>query len=439
MRFGKEVFMAKSNGKKAGVTKKIFISLLLGVLAGMVLHYWIPAGSIRDQFIINGVFYVVGNGFLRAMQMLVVPLVFCSLVVGSMSIGDTKSMGKIGGKTILFYLLTTAIAITLALGIGYLFQPGKGLDITAIESSEVIINESTGFADTLLNIIPSNPVKSLVEGNMLQIIVFALLVGVILAKLGTKVEVVGKFFAESNDIMMEMTNIVMKFAPYGVFCLIAKTFSEIGLGAFIPLLKYIIAVYVSLLLHCLVTYMGLFKGITKLNPVIFIKKFFPVMGFAFSTASSNATIPYSIETLEKEIGVPNKIASFTIPLGATINMDGTAIMQGVAVMFAAQAFGIHLTPSMLVTVVATATLASIGTAGVPGVGLITLSMVFTSVGLPIEAIALIMGVDRIIDMTRTAVNIVGDAICSTIIAHQEGVLDLEVYSNEKELQNVIVE
>lgn len=431
--------MAKSNKKKSGVTKKIFMSLLLGILMGIILYYWVPAGSIRDQFIINGVFYVVGNGFLRAMQMIVVPLVFCSLVVGSMSIGDTKSMGKIGGKTILFYLLTTAIAITLALGIGYFFQPGSGLDIAAIESADVTINKSNSFADTLLNIIPSNPVKSLVEGNMLQIIVFALLIGVILAKLGAKVEVVGKFFAEANDIMMEMTNIVMKFAPYGVFCLIAKTFSEIGLDAFIPLLKFIVTVYVALALHCFVTYMGMFKGMTKLSPRIFIKKFFPVMGFAFSTASSNATIPYSIETLEKKIGVPNHIVSFTIPLGATINMDGTAIMQGVAVMFAAQVFGIHLTPAMLVTVIATATLASIGTAGVPGVGIITLSMVFTSVGLPMEAIALIMGVERIIDMARTSVNIVGDAICSTIIAHQEGVLDLSVYSNVNELQSTIAE
>lgn len=427
--------MAKVQRKKMSITKKIFISLLLGILMGMVLHYMVPEGTFRDDVIINGVFYVVGNGFLRAMQMLVVPLVFCSLIVGSMSMGDTKSMGKIGGKTILFYLVTTAIAITLALGVGFLLRPGTGLDVDSIQSTEVTIAESTSFADTLLNIIPSNPIKSLAEGNMLQIIVFALLIGIILAKLGNKADTVGKFFSQANDVMMEMTNIVMKFAPYGVFCLIAKTFAGIGLDALLPLLKYIVAVYIALAIHCVVVYMLFLKGLTRLNPVIFIKKFFPVMGFAFSTASSNATIPYSIETLEQKIGVPNRIASFTIPLGATINMDGTAIMQGIAVMFAAQAFGIELTPSMIVTVIATATLASVGTAGVPGVGLITLSMVFTSAGLPIEAIALIMGVDRIVDMARTAVNIVGDAVCSTIIAHQEKALDVDQY-NSTELTDI---
>ena len=413
--------------KKINITLKIFISLILGLAVGLVLYYFVPKGTLRDDFLINGVFYVIGNGFLRAMQMLVVPLVACSLIVGAMSIGDVKSMSKIGGKTILFYLATTAIAITLALFAGFLFTPGKGLDMSAIESSEVIINESTGLADTILNIIPSNPIASLANGNMLQIIVFALLVGIILAKLGDKAKTVGKFFQESNDIMMEMTNIVMKMAPYGVFCLIAKTFAGIGFEAFVPLIKYILTVLLALAIHCFFVYPLFLKGLTGLNPVKFIRKFFPVMGFAFSTASSNATIPYSIETLEKKVGVSTRIASFTVPLGATINMDGTAIMQGVAVMFAAQAFGYQLTLPMILTVIATATLASIGTAGVPGVGLITLSMVFSSVGLPIEAIALIMGVDRIIDMSRTAVNIVGDAVCSTIIAHQEGLVDTEVY------------
>ena len=414
--------------KKRSVTKRIFISLILGIVTGIIIHYLVPEGFIRDSLLMNGIFYVIGNGFLKAMQMLVVPLVLCSLIVGTMSIGDTKSMGKIGGKTILFYLFTTAVAITLALGIGYILKPGMGLNPSSIEHAEVAIAESTSFADTVLNMIPSNPIAALTNGNMIQIIVFALLVGLILAKLGDKASTVAKFFQESNDVMMEMTNIVMKFSPIGVYCLIAKTFAGIGLEAILPLMKYIIAVFVALIIHCFVVYLMFLRGFTKLNPMIFIKKFFPVMGFAFSTASSNATIPYNIETLEKKIGVPNRIASFTIPLGATINMDGTAIMQGVAVMFAAQAFGIEMTPSMFFTVIITATLASIGTAGVPGVGLITLSMVFASVGLPVEAIALIMGVDRIIDMARTAVNIVGDAVCSTIIASQEGLLDREVYN-----------
>lgn len=414
--------------KKMSITKKIFISLVLGMICGIALHYLVPNSWFRDTFLLEGVFYLFGNGFLRAMQMLVVPLVACSLIVGTMSIGNTKNMGKIGGKTIVFYLMTTAIAISVALGTGFLFGPGKQLDLSAASAVEITIPEKTTAVDTLLNIIPSNPIASLSDGHMLQIIVFALLIGLVIAKLGEKAATVGKFFAEFNDIMMEMTSLVMKFAPYGIFCLIAKTFSGIGLDALLPLVKYISTTYFALIIHCLIIYMLFLWIFTKLNPITFIKKFLPVMGFAFSTASSNATIPFSIETLEKKMGVSTKITSFTIPLGATINMDGTAIMQGVAVMFAAQAYGIELTLPMILTVIATSTLASVGTAGVPGVGIITLSMVFISVGLPIEAISLIMGVDRIVDMARTAVNVVGDSVCSMVIAKQEGLLDQEKYN-----------
>ena len=226
-----------------------------------------------------------------------------------------------------------------------------------------------------------------------------------------------------------MTMMVMSLAPIGVFCLISRTFANIGFSAFVPLAKYMIGVLIALAIQCFVVYMALLKVFTGLNPVIFIKNFFPVMAFAFSTATSNATIPMSIDTLSKKMGVSKKISSFTIPLGATINMDGTAIMQGVAVVFAAQAFGIHLSMTDYLTVIGTATLASIGTAGVPSVGLVTLTMVFNSVGLPVEAIGLIMGIDRILDMTRTAVNITGDAVCTTIVANQNKALDREVFNN----------
>lgn len=415
--------------KKLGLTTKIFISLLLGAITGIVFHYQVPSGYVKDTIFVDGIFYVVGNGFLRAMQMLVVPLVFSSLICGSMSMGDTKKLGKVGIKTLLFYLFTTAIAITIAIGIGRLIQPGLGLDISSIQPEEINVAETEGFAETLLNIIPVNPVDALASGTMLQIIVFALLIGIILAKLGEKCSTVARFFGEFNDIMMEMTNIVMKLAPYGVFCLIAKTFAGIGFSVFLPLLKYMGAVLLALGVQGFVIYEILLKIFTGLNPIIFIKKFLPVMGFAFSTATSNATIPLSIDTLEEKIGVSRRISSFTIPLGATINMDGTAIMQGVAVVFAAQAFAIPLTGADYLTVIATATLASIGTAGVPGVGLITLTMVFASVGLPVEAIALIMGIDRIIDMSRTAVNITGDAICTAIVAHQDNSLDKDIYND----------
>lgn len=421
----------KKGKKKIGLTTKIFIALLFGAVFGMVLCYLIPAGEIRDEIIVDGVLYVIGQGFIRLMKMLVVPLVFCSLVCGSMAIGDTKKLGTVGVRTIVFYLVTTALAITIALGIGNLLDPGKGLDMSAVQSNAASVEamEAASLSETLLNIIPDNPIGSLAAGNMLQIIVFALIIGVILAKLGERTETVANFFSQFNDIMMEMTMMVMSLAPVGVFCLIARTFAGIGFGAFLPLGKYMIAVLLALALQCTVVYLGLLKVFTGLNPVKFIRNFFPVMAFAFSTATSNATIPLSIDTLAKKMGVSKKISSFTIPLGATINMDGTAIMQGVAVVFAAQAFGIHLEMIDYITVIGTATLASIGTAGVPSVGLVTLTMVFNSVGLPVEAIGLIMGIDRILDMTRTAVNITGDAVCTTIVAHQNKALDREVFKN----------
>lgn len=417
--------------KKMGLTTKIFVALIVGALFGMVLHYIVPSGHIKDHILVEGILYIVGQGFIRLMKMLVVPLVFCSIVCGSMAIGDTKKLGTVGVRTLAFYLTTTALAICVALAMGNLLDPGVGLDMSAISANaaEVQTMESTSMAQTILNIIPDNPIGALATGNMLQIIVFALIVGVILAKLGEKTETVGNFFSQFNDIMMEMTMMVMSLAPIGVFCLISRTFAGIGFSAFLPLAKYMIGVLLALCVQCFIVYLGLLKIFSGLNPIKFIKNFFPVMAFAFSTATSNATIPLSIDTLAKKMGVSKRISSFTIPLGATINMDGTAIMQGVAVVFAAQAFGIVLTPADYVTVIGTATLASIGTAGVPSVGLVTLTMVFNSVGLPVEAIGLIMGIDRILDMARTAVNITGDAVCTTIVAHQNNAIDREVFKN----------
>ena len=421
----------KKEKKKLGLSTKIFIALLTGAVCGVLIHYYMPEGYFRDTILINGILYVLGNGFIRLMQMLVVPLVFCSLVCGAMAIGDTKTLGTVGVKTILFYLCTTALAICVALGIASLINPGVGLNIALPEDATEVATTQVDFAETLLNIIPKNIFTSLSAGDMLPIIFFALFVGILLAAMGNRVSTVANFFSQFNDIMMEMTIAVMKAAPVGVFCLIAKTFAGIGFDAFVPMLKYMGSVILALAVQCFVVYQVMLFVFTRLNPFKFIKKFFPVMTFAFSTSTSNATIPLSIDTLYKKIGVSKQISSFTIPLGATINMDGTSIMQGVAVVFAAQAFGIHLTPMDYVTVIGTATLASVGTAGVPSVGLVTLTMVFNSVGLPVEAIGLIMGIDRILDMTRTAVNITGDAVCTTIVAHQNGALDKKVF-NETE-------
>ena len=422
---------AEKTKKKIGLSTQIFIALLIGALFGVVIHYWIPSSYIKDTVIVEGVLYVVGQGFIRLMQMLVVPLVFCSLICGSMAIGDTKTLGKVGVKTIGFYLVTTALAVCVALGSALLINPGRGLDMDAVQKGTVSsTTEATSLVDTLLNIIPKNPVQSMANGDMLPIIVFALFVGILLAKLGTRGSVVANFFSQFNDVMMEMTMAIMKIAPIGVFCLIARTFATVGFSAFAPMLKYMGNVTLALAIQCLVVYQILLFVFTRLNPFKFIKKFLPVMGFAFSTATSNATIPMSIDTLSKKMGVSKQISSFTIPLGATINMDGTSIMQGVAVVFIAQAYGIPLTMGNLATVVVTATLASIGTAGVPSVGLVTLAMVLNSVGLPTEGIALIMGIDRILDMIRTAVNITGDAVCTTIVCHQEGSLNREVFNKD---------
>ena len=416
--------------KKIGLTTKIFIALIAGAIFGIILCYLVPSGHVRDDIVVEGILYVIGQGFIRLMKMLVVPLVFCSLVCGSMAIGDTKKLGTVGVRTLIFYLFTTALAITVALTVGNIIDPGVGLDMSAIKTNaaDVAQMEATSLTDTLLNIIPDNPVNSLASGSMLQIIVFALIIGVILAKLGDRAETVSNFFGQFNDIMMEMTMMVMSLAPIGVFCLISKTFAGLGFSAMVPMFKYMGAVLLALVIQCCGVYQILLALLTRLNPLRFLKKFAPVMGFAFSTATSNATIPMNIDTLEEKIGVNRRISSFTIPLGATINMDGTSIMQGVAVVFVAQAFGIQLSPADYLTVIATATLASIGTAGVPSVGLVTLAMVFDSVGLPVAGIGLIMGIDRILDMARTAVNITGDAVCTTIVAHQDGALDKSVFN-----------
>lgn len=414
--------------KKIGLTTKIFIALLLGALAGIVIHYLMPAGTLRDEILVNGIFYVIGQGFIRLMQMLVVPLVFFSIICGASAIGDTKTLGSVGLKTIGFYLITTALAITVAIVSALIVRPGVGVDLSNVIKSEIAATESTSLSETLLNIIPTNPIRALAEGSMLQIILFALIVGVILAKLGDRVETISNLCSQGNAVMMEMTVMVMELAPVGVFCLIAKTFSTSGFESFIPMIKYVLNVLGALAIQGFGVYLLLLFLFTRLNPFKFIKKWLPVMSFAFSTATSNATIPLSIETLFNKVGVSKKISSFTIPLGATINMDGTAIMQGVAAIFTAQIFGIDLGISDYLTVIATATLASIGTAGVPSVGLITLTMVFNSIGLPIEGIALIMGIDRILDMARTAINVTGDAVCTIIVSDQNKALDRQVYN-----------
>ncbi|NLV76740.1 MAG: dicarboxylate/amino acid:cation symporter [Tissierellia bacterium] len=420
------------NKKQKSSTMKIFMGLLLGVIIG-ILVYNLPSGTFKDSILIGGIFELLGQVFLRGIMMMVIPLVFISLVNGVASIGDIKKLGRVGGRTIVFYLATTAFAVSLALFLGYIMKPGIGLDLGAIEQIETTVSEKIPLVQVLFEMIPKNPISAMAEGNMLQIIVFAIITGVGLSVLGDRVNIIIRIFEQLNELVMQMVNFVMIFAPIGVFGLIAKTFATVGYTVLIPLLKYIITVYIGFILHAGVVYSGILKGFTGLSPKKFYKKFFPVMSVAFSTASSNATVPINLDVNEKQLGVSKNIASFTIPLGATINMDGTAIMQGVTTFFIAQVYNVPLSIEAILTVVLTATLASIGTAGVPGAGTIMLSMVLQSIGLPLEGIGLIMGIDRIIDMGRTTVNVTGDAVCTTIIAKMEGELDEKIFNSDPKL------
>lgn len=393
-----------------------------------------PESKLIDEIIVGKGMAFIGSLFIRAIKMLVAPLVFFSIVCGSSSIGDIKKLGRVGGKTLGFYLTTTAIAISISIALALLINPGIGLDLSQISSQQPTIKEAVPLGDVLLNMIPKNPIKALADGEMLQIIVFSILLGIAMSLVGEKAEPVKRVFDGMNEMMLKMVTMIMYIAPIGVFGLLVKTFSELGFEAMIYLGKYMLTVIFALIVHGVVTYLGALKTLGKVSPIQFIKNFAPAMSVAFSTATSSGTLPVTTEMVEERCGVSKEVASFTLPLGATINMDGTAIMQGVAVIFIAQVYGITLTVPQILTVVMTATLASVGTAGVPGVGLITLSMVLQAVNLPVEGIGLIMGIDRILDMTRTAVNITGDAVCTILIAKSESEFDEDIfYKDNKEI------
>ncbi|PIC73407.1 dicarboxylate/amino acid:cation symporter [Sporosarcina sp. P26b] len=400
------------------LARNIVIALIAGVIAGLLLNIFSPdIFSKVDAFL----FKPLGTIFLNLMKMLVVPVVFISIALGTVGIGDPKKLGRIGGKTIGYFLITTAIAIVIAISLGLLVKPGEGGNF---ETANAVYEaqEAPPVAETLLGIIPTNPISAMAEGNMLQIIFFAALVGFGMAMLGNKVERVKELFEQVNELIMYLITFVMKFAPYGAFGLIASAVGSQGIDALKVMGMYMGVVLGALLIHTIVVYGGSVALIGKRNPIWFFKNFFPAQVVAFSTASSAATLPISMKTAQEKLKVPESISSFTQSLGATINMDGTAIMQGAAVIFIAQAYDIQLSLGQLLTVVLTAVLASIGTAAVPGAGLIMLAMVLTSVGLPVEGIALVLGVDRLLDMVRTAVNITGDAACAVVVAKTEGVL-----------------
>ena len=416
------------------LTMKVVIAMVAAIVTGSITQQILAIEDLNeivrqvlDEVLVNGLFYVVGQIFVASLKVLVVPLVFISLVCGVCQLQGHSSLGKLSAKAIGLYLLTTAIAISLALFFAEMIAPGSGINLTTDASYSP--PEAMPISQVFINIFPNNPIKAMAEGNMLQVIVFAILIGLAISRSGEHGRRLAEQFNDWNEIMMTLVTLLMKLAPYGVFCLLFSLFARQGLGVVGDLAVYMITVVLVLMIHALIVYPSLLRTMAGLNPFIFLRKLRQVQLFAFSTASSSATIPVTLKTVEKRLGVKNRIASFTVPLGATINMDGTAIMQGVATAFIAQAFGLELSLTDYLTVIATATLASIGTAGVPGVGLVTLALVLQQVGLPVEGIALIIGVDRILDMIRTAVNVTGDAMVSSVVATSEGELDKDIFND----------
>ncbi|MDG1122776.1 MAG: dicarboxylate/amino acid:cation symporter [Glaciecola sp.] len=423
---------------KYSLTARIFIGMIAGVLIGFLFKLIMGesgdlqfsalgiAFSIKAIFI-DGIFTGLGQIFIASLKMLVVPLVFVSLVCGTSSLSEPSKLGRLGGKSVGLYVMTTAIAVATAICMALLIAPGEGLNLTT--EAQFTSKEAPNIVQVFVNMFPANPIASMAEGNMLQIIVFAVLFGIAVSMAGDTGKRVSAAFNDINTVIMNIVTMVMNLAPYGVFVLMAKLFATIGLDTILGLAKYFFLVFGVLVMHAVITYPIIFKSLSGLNPIILLRKMRNTALFAFSTSSSNATLPITMDTAKNRLGVKSSVSSFTIPLGATINMDGTAIMQGVATVFIAQVYGVDLSVTDFLMVILTATLASIGTAGVPGVGLIMLAMVLQQVNLPVEGIALIIGVDRLLDMTRTAVNVTGDCMVACIVAKSEGELDEAVFND----------
>ena len=417
------------------LTSRIILAMLLATIGGISLKFFNDGGYLGSfgelilvDFFTEGVLDIIGQIFIASLRLVIVPLVFFSLVCGVVSISSTSRLGSISIKTLSLYLLTTAIAISVALAFALLFNPGVGIDLalpTSFESAS-----APSLKEVVINIFPTNPVAAMAEGNMLQIIVFSLLFGIALKSLGSAGESLKRSFEVLNELMINLVKMLIELAPYGIFALLFSLFAVQGFGMIGDLAKYFFLLVFVLIFHAFFTYGSLLSILGGVNPVLFFTKVRSLAVFAFSTSSSSATMPITLDTVKNQLGVRPSIGSFTVPLGATINMDGTAIMQGIATVFISQAYNIDLTMIDYLMVILTATLASIGTAGVPGVGLIMLAMVLEQVGLPVEGIALIIGVDRLLDMTRTAVNVCGDAMVSCVVAISEDEFDSEIFSSK---------
>lgn len=409
------------------LTRRIVIAMLAGIALGAALNLAGPQAWVQS-FVLDGAFKVVGTLFVSALKMMVVPLVFVSLVAGVTALGDLSALGRIGVRTLGLYVATTALAIVIALTLAAAVGPGHGFD-AGTPTARFDAQPAPPITQMLTDTVPTNPVAAMAEGNMLQIIVFALLFGAAVTAAGARGRHVLNLFSDLDAVIMHMVEWIMRLAPWGVFALITPTFAAQGLDLLLPLAAYVLTLTAVLAIQLFVVYPSMVRMLAGLSPRRFVAKLRDPATFAFSTASSGATIPVTLRTVEKRMGVDNSIAAFTVPMGATINMDGTAMMQGVATVFIANVYGVDLSMADFLMVVLTATLASIGTAAIPSVGLVTLTMVLVQVGLPVEGIALIIGVDRLLDMLRTVVNVAGDCAVSCVIARQEGALDETVYND----------
>jgi Na+/H+-dicarboxylate symporter len=414
---------------------QLYNKILIGLIAGAVVGAIANIGGIEPLQNVLSALEPLGTAFINLITMIVIPLVVASLLVGTASLGDLRKLGRIGGKTLVYYMLTTAAAVTIGLVLSNLIRPGSRVSAATRDELSAryggdaaarmdLANNAPGWVETLLGIIPRNPVQAAAEMDLLPLIFFTICFGAALTVVQTdRREAVLTFFHGINDASMTLINWIMELAPYAVFVLIAAVVGNFGFDLLQSLLIYTVVVFSGLMLHAFGTYGLILKFVARLNPAAFYKRIAAVPLFAFSTSSSNATLPLTIETAEEKVGVSNEVASFVLPLGATINMDGTALYQAVAVMFIAQIYGIPLDLADQMIIVLTATLASVGAAGVPSAGIITLIIVLNSVGLQgqVQAgIALILGVDRILDMVRTAVNVTGDLTASAVIARSEG-------------------
>lgn len=418
------------------LSTKIMISMVLGIMAG-VIYTFIPEDltlfdSSIKQFLndnlFEGLFLLAKTWFVNALKLIVVPLVLVSLVCGTCSLSDPNKLGTMTLRASGLYLLTTGIAVVLGILFAIVFEPGTGVALS--NESKPTAQEVSVFG-MFLNLITQNPFYSISEirPNMLQIIIFAILFGLAISLSGEKGRPVADLFESFNEVIMKLVTLIMKVAPYGIFCIMAIVVAESEWPKLYSLVKYFLLVIVVLVIHAIVVYPTILKLFANLNPLTFFAKLKPVILFAFSSSSSSATLPVTLEVAEKRIGVGNSTASFVLPLGSTINMDGTAILQGIATVFVAQQYGIDLTLGQYLTVILTATMASIGAAGVPSAGIVLLIGVLGSVGLPTESIALILGIDRILDMVRTVVNVSGDVTVATIVSRWEGNFSEEVFAS----------